>query len=253
MSEQGFSKEVWNRINSHELLRENYSFPEAKDLQNKYFNLIQNEQTKSTSSIEVKPINWIAGVDISYKIEGIEEIGVACAVLWDYVKQKVHSSTFAEQKMTFPYKAGYLGFRECRLLAQAIAELRERPDVILCDGHGIIHPRRFGEAVQLGVALDVPSIGVAKNPYIGYSDWKELKRAKSEKTEIWVDNGKSKLLGYAVSLNKGMKPVFVSIGYRIDGSMALEIVINSTLEQRIPEPIFLADKFSRNKIKSLKN
>jgi deoxyribonuclease V len=166
----------------------------------------------------------------------------------------MENHSFAKEIITFPYKPGFLGFRECNLMVKAIERLTESPDIIMCDGHGIIHPKRFGEAVQLGLILNIPTFGVAKNPFIGFSEWKSLKRKKENKTPIWANNPKNSMrvnndiLGYAVCLNDGMKPVFVSVGYKINLDIAVEIVLKTTKNHKQPEPLFLADYLSRNEI-----
>jgi len=105
-------------------------------------------------------------------------VGVSCAVLWNLPNCKMEAHCFAEDIIKFSYKPGFLGFRECNLFTQAIGKLPESSNIIICDSHRIIHPKRFGEAVQLGLALNVPTLGVAKNPFIGYSEWKTLKEKK---------------------------------------------------------------------------
>jgi len=162
--------------------------------------------------------------------------------------------SFSKSAIKFPYISGFLGFRECSILVKAIEILPEIPDVIMCDGHGIIHPRRFGEAVQLGFALNIPSFGVAKNPFIGYSEWKSLERKLGKKTPIWAFNPKKtnthspELLGYAVCLNNAMKPIFISSGYNINLEVAIKIALKTTKKHQQPEPLYLADRLSRKEI-----
>ncbi|MFX0072492.1 MAG: endonuclease V [Candidatus Hermodarchaeota archaeon] len=229
---------------------------EAKALQEKYSLKIKNQE-KNSESLSYKNIRRIAGVDISYFNKENQDWGVSCAVLWDIHENTKRIHTFHVDKIKFPYKAGFLGFRECRLFAHAIAKLKQKPDLILCDGHGIIHPKRFGEAAQLGVALDIPTIGVAKKPFIGDSDWKNMIRKKGEKAPIWTaeqdisEESSQELLGYAICLNNNMKPVFVSIGYKINIDLAIKVVLNSSQNHRQPEPLFLAHKLSKEKLDSL--
>ena len=124
----------------------------------------------------------------------------------------------------------------------------------MCDGHGKIHPRRFGEAVHLGFALSIPTVGVAKNPFVGYSNWNEIKRFKGNKTPVWAkepgfatDKLSNELLGYAVCLKNNSKPIFISKGYKINLDMAVAICLATTKDHRQPEPLFLADHLSRIK------
>lgn len=237
------------------LLKDRYSTEEAKALQIKYKSGIQKESFEKLNIRDLEKIKFIVGVDISYYSNGDQEFGVACAVLWGIKDKKVIEYSFATGKIHFPYIAGFLGFRECRLMANAIFELKGEYDLIMCDGHGKIHPRRFGEAVQLGVALNIPTIGVAKSPFIGYSEWETLERKKGNKTPVWneksqrKDSGKREILGYAICLRDGSKPVFVSEGYKINIDLALKIALKtSNTHHRLPEPLFLADSYSRQKL-----
>jgi len=240
---------------TYELLRTNISLDEAVKIQKNYSRILKESDQRITKITGIEQIKWIAGVDISYIKDRNEEWGVSCAVLWNLTNNKWENHCLAEDIINFPYKPGFLGFRECNLFARAIGKLPEAPDIIMCDGHGIIHPKRFGEAVQLGLALDVPTFGVAKNPFIGYSEWKTLKRKKGKKVPVWAHNPKKstdtpqELLGNAVCLNDGMKPIFISVGYKTTLDLAMKIALKTTKNHRQPEPLYLADYLSRQKIK----
>jgi len=238
----------------HELLQTNLSLDEAERLQEKYSQKLKNQEHKILKISEIKEIKWVVGVDVSYYNESHEEWGVACAVLWNLQDNKMDNHSFAKGIITFPYKPGFLGFRECNLLTKAIENLPETPDIIMCDGHGIIHPKRFGEAVQLGLNLNIPTFGVAKNPFIGFSDWKTLRRKKGNIKSIWAKDPQNsmvvnqELLGYSVCLNDDMKPMFISVGYKTDLDVAVEIALRTTRDHKQPEPLFLADYLSRKEI-----
>jgi len=240
----------------HELLRTNISLEEAVKIQKKYSRLQKELDQKITKITDIELIKWIAGVDISLYKERDEEWGTSCAVLWSLDEKKMKSYKISKDILKFPYKAGFLGFRECNLIAQALEKLDPLPDIIMCDGHGVIHPKRFGEAVQLGFALDVPTIGVAKSPFIGFVDLKNFKRKKGNKVPIWaldpqLSTGISQeLLGNAICLNDGMKPVFISAGYKTTLNTAIEIVLKTTISHRQPEPLYLADKISKQYLKN---
>jgi len=240
---------------THELLRTTISIEEAVKIQKKYSRILKESDQRITKITSIEQIKWIAGIDISYFKDRNEEWGVSCAVLWNLTNNKMENHCFAEDNIKFPYKPGFLGFRECNLFAQAINKLPETPDIIMCDGHGIIHPKRFGEAVQLGLALDVPTFGVAKNPFIGYSEWKTLKREKGKKVPVLAYDPKKatdspqELIGNAVCLNDNMKPIFISVGYKTTLDLAMKIALKTTKNHRQPEPLHLADYLSRRKIK----
>ncbi len=238
----------------HELLQTNLSLDEVERLQEKYSQKLKNKERKILKISDIKEINWVVAVDISYYNESHEEWGVACAVLWNLHFNKMDTHSFAKEIVTFPYKPGFLGFRECNLFVRAIEKLPETPDIIMCDGHGIIHPKRFGEAAQLGLILDIPTFGVAKNPFMGFSEWKTLERKKENKKPIWAEDQQNsmvtnqELLGYAVCLNNDMKPMFISVGYKTTLDVAVEIALRTTKDHKQPEPLFLADYFSRKEI-----
>lgn len=238
----------------HELLKTDLSLEDAESIQEKYSQKLKNQENKTLKITEINKINWIVGADVSYYKESRKEWGIACAVLWNLQFNKIVNYTFAQEIITFPYKPGFLGFRECNLIVKAIDSLPETPDIIMCDGHGIIHPRRFGEAVQLGLILNIPTFGVAKNPFIGFSDWKTLERKKGNKQPIWANDPKNsrvvskELLGYSICLKDGMKPVFISIGYKTTLDVAIQIALRTAKDHKQPEPLFLADYLSRRKL-----
>jgi len=238
-----------------DLLRDDYSFEKAEVIQIKYQNIIK-ESLENKYIANIKLFKTIVGVDISYYKEDNYEYGVACAVLWNLKQNTKENHFFTKDRIKTPYKPGFLGFRECKIFAKVISQLPNKPDLIMCDGHGKIHPRRFGEAVHLGFALNISSIGIAKNPFIGYSDWQKIERIKGKKAPIWANNPKTQvkkrlneLLGYAVCLNDGSKPVFISEGYKITLDNALKICLNTGKGHRQPEPLYLADRLSRKEVK----
>ncbi|MBD3212148.1 MAG: hypothetical protein GF311_06005 [Candidatus Lokiarchaeota archaeon] len=245
-------------MSAHELLKSEYSFAEARQLQIEYRSKIQEEQKDPDFFINEMDIRYLIGVDISYFRKDNQDYGVACGVLWNYKENVLIDKYFAQSIIKFPYKAGFLGFRENSLIAKAIKNSEVTPDLLMCDGHGIIHPRRFGEATHLGVALNIPSMGVAKNPFIGFCDSKDLKRIKGNKIPIWMRDPRetpselNEKLGYAVALSDKRKPVYLSSGYRIRLDIALEIALKTSSDHRQPDPLFIADQCSREEIKKNK-
>ena len=243
-------------LKKHELLRDDYSFEQAKSLQIKYQNILKRIHLDKKFS-NIKDITIIAGVDISYYVRRNDEYGVACAVGWNIKNKQMETYHFSHGIVKFPYKSGFLGFRECKLITKAILKLPNKPDLIMCDGHGKIHPRRFGEAVHLGLVLNIPCIGVAKNPFIGFSNWNNIEKFKGNKAPIWaknpnntLNNISNELLGYAVCLKDNSKPVFISEGYKITLDTALKVCLYTAKEHRQPEPLYLADALSKNKSKT---
>ncbi|MFX0175827.1 MAG: endonuclease V, partial [Candidatus Hodarchaeota archaeon] len=149
-------------------MNDNITFEKAEEIQIKYRNLLKRKERKSKYK-SLKNISLLAGVDISYYSKNNIEWGIACVVLWDLKKNIMVNTSYAHDEVKFPYKPGFLGFRESKLISIAIKNASKSPELIICDGHGINHPKRFGEATQLGLALNIPSFGVAKNPFFGYS------------------------------------------------------------------------------------
>ncbi len=235
----------------HELLQDHYTIEEAEALQIKWVKKLEKEEYKS---IKIENINSIVGVDISFPKIDDPKWGLACAVLWDYQINKMITHETIKGDLNFPYIPGFLGFRESKLIAQAILKLPELPDVIICDGHGRIHPRRFGEAVHLGLVLDIPSFGVAKKPFIGNSDWSSIPRKRGEKTPVWINkvendpHSEREILGTAICLADNCKPIFISTGYRISLEIALKLALDTSKSHRQPEPLLYADILSREEL-----
>jgi len=121
------------------------------------------------------------------------------------------------------------------------------PDLLLCDGHGILHPRKLGEATQLGLALEIPAIGIAKRLFVGECDQQGFIKRKGENRPIFLDD---RLRGYAVCLHTGSKPVYLSPGYQISLQDALVAALSIQTNHRQPEPLFLADRLSRQAIQN---
>ena len=168
------------------------------------------------------PPRNVAGVDLAY----YGEYAIGVAVLMDFDGLHVIETAVSAHKVNIPYIPTLLAFREIPAMAKAIKRLRTRPDVVLVDAHGKIHPRRFGAASHLGVILGIPTIGVAKSPLFG----KEYNGGKI------VDG--SDILG--VKLNKN---VFVSVGHMVSLDTAVKIVEKLRL-YRLPEPLRRAHKLA---------
>jgi deoxyribonuclease V len=131
----------------------------------------------------------------------------------------------------FPYVPGYLSFREGPVLDRAFRKLAERPDLVIFDGQGIAHPRRFGLASHLGVLWDVPSVGCAKTRLVGTGE--EPGAAKGSWTPL---RDGEEVIGSILRTRDGVKPVFVSPGHRIDKAGAREAVLQAVTRYRLPEP-----------------
>ncbi len=176
-----------------------------------------------------RSIRRIAGCDVSFE----RSVGrvFAAIVLLDWPGLETLEAATAVRKATFPYVPGYLSFREGPVLEAAFARLGTRPDLVLFDGQGLAHPRRFGLACHLGVLWDVPAIGVAKSRLLGEAsppgprkgDWSPL-----------LEGGER--LGCVLRTRERVKPVWVSPGHRIDPDGARERVLATATRYRLPEP-----------------
>lgn len=182
-----------------------------------------------------RPIRYVAGVDSSFSRDGARCIGGV--VLFDVVEGATLEQHTASAPLEFPYVPGLLSFREAPAILAALRKLRRRPDAILCDGHGLAHPRRFGLACHLGVILELPAIGCAKSRLIGTH--RDPARARGSRTPL-VDG--TERIGSVLRTREGVRPVFVSVGHRIDLATAERVVLRCAARYRLPEPTRLADK-----------
>lgn len=145
-----------------------------------------------------------------------------------------------EGPIKMPYVPGLLSFRETPILIRAFRKLSVRPDILLVDGQGFAHPRRFGLACHLGVLLDLPAIGCAKSLLIG--EFGNLDNKRGSRIPL-TDHGAQ--VGWVLRTRAGVKPIFVSPGHRVSMSAVCDIVMSVTGEFRIPEPLRLADRLSK--------
>ncbi len=136
----------------------------------------------------------------------------------------------------FPYVPGLLSFREAPLYAEALRRLRHPPDLLLCDGQGIAHPRRLGLASHLGLLFDLPSIGVAKSRLIGEHREPGHHRGCAPRLRI-----EGEVVGRVVRTRDGVRPLYISPGHRIGVDEAARTVLRLTAGYRLPEPTRLAD------------
>lgn len=175
----------------------------------------------------------VAGADVSYD-RGSEIIFGAVVVLtWPDLKIVEMRGSIGRAR--FPYVPGYLSFREIPILLKAFARVRNKPDLIFCDGQGIAHPRRFGLACHLGMVLGVRSIGCAKSRLVGEHEDPALGRGSM--TSL-VHEGRE--VGLVLRTRDGVAPLYVSPGYRIGFEDAARAVLSCCRGVRIPEPTRLA-------------
>lgn len=176
---------------------------------------------------QLGPVRYVAGIDAGFPRETAR---AAIAVL-TYPELEVVETAVAEVPVTFPHVPGLLSFREAPAALAAYARLKTRPDLLIVDGQGIAHRRRFGIASHLGVLLDVPSIGSAKSLLVGRHG--ELGEERGA-TAALVDRGE--VVGQVVRTRRGVKPLYISIGHRVDLPAAVEMVLACASRYRLPEP-----------------
>jgi deoxyribonuclease V len=174
------------------------------------------------------PIATIAGVDVGVR----DDVASAAVCVFSFPELELLETSALSQPVKFPYVPGLLGFREVPCIVAAFEKLERRPDLLLIDGHGLAHPRRFGVATHLCVELDMPGIGCAKSLLCGEYREPALKRGSNTRL---VHQGE--VIGRVVRTRDRVNPVFVSTGTRVDLASAVRIVLRCTRGYRLPEPI----------------
>jgi len=177
----------------------------------------------------------IAGVDAAFSPDGTHCIGGV--VLWDAGAAAVVEEHTALRPLAFPYVPGLLSFREAPALLAALRKLREIPDVLMCDGHGLAHPRRFGIACHLGLLTGLPSLGCGKSRLVGSHDEPGSERGAHTPLVHRDDE-----IGTVLRTQDGVRPVYVSVGSGLSRGQAERLVLESARRYRLPEPTRLADQ-----------
>ncbi len=177
----------------------------------------------------------IAGVDVSYDADRM----YAAAVCVDAITLAVVEVATATSAVSFPYIPTYLARREFPGIEAAVRRFSRMPDVLMVDGHGRLHPALFGVACDVGVRLDIPTIGVAKHPLAG----RAMEPSVGDKAAIPIALG-GDTRGYAWVPPGAARPIFISVGHRISLVTALGLVRRTT-RSRYPEPLALADRASK--------
>lgn len=188
-------------------------------------------------------LRTVAGLDVSYAGDGggtgtrlAAAVVVLDAATLDVVEESVVTGTAA-----FPYVPGLFAFRELPTLVAALRGLTVTPDLLVCDGYGVAHPRRFGLACHVGVLTGLPTIGVAKTGFVGSHEPPGDRRGDASPL---VDGGET--VGRVLRTRDGVKPVFVSAGHRVDLDTACRHTLALTPDYRLPETTRRADRLSRD-------
>jgi len=175
------------------------------------------------------PVRTVAGTDCSFTHAGRRII--AAAVLCDAATMGVIATRHVERPCRFPYVPGLLSFREAPAVIAAVRALPDRPDLLLCDGQGIAHPRRLGLAAHVALWVDIPTIGVAKSRLTG--DHRPVGRRRGCRVQL-RDGGE--VIGAVVRTRRDVKPLFVSVGGRVTLADAVRWTLRCARRWRLTEP-----------------
>lgn len=199
-------------------------------------------RVRRAPTLALDQIHTVAGVDVAYAARaGAMEQGRAAAVVWAFPDLVEIERATASIEVTFPYVPGLLSFREAPAVLAALERLRTPVDLLLCDGQGYAHPRRFGLACHLGVYLECPSIGCAKTRLIGTYEEPGAERGACSPL---MDGAEQ--IGLVVRTRAHTRPVFVSVGHQMDLATAVAVVLRCGRGYRLPEPLRVADQLTRH-------
>jgi len=185
-------------------------------------------------------VRTIAGVDAGYEGDPTGDAGQTLAraaiVVLAFPSLQPLDYTIARRPAPIPYVPGFLSFREAPAVMAALAELRVRPDLLICDGQGIAHPRRFGIASHVGLLAGLPSIGCAKSLLTGHHG-----PVPNERGAYVPLTYRGEQIGAVLRTRVDVKPVYISVGHRISLASAIHYVMSCTTKYRLPEPTRAAD------------
>ena len=173
-------------------------------------------------------IGFVAGVDVGFEDQG--RVARAAVAVLGFPELQPVTQAIARVPVRFPYIPGLLSFREIPAIVPALEQLERLPDLLLCDGQGYAHPRRFGLACHLGVLTGIPSIGVGKTRLLGCYE------ALPDRRGAWVPlRDKDEVIGAVLRTREGVKPLFISIGHRISLKTAINYVMRCTTRYKLPQ------------------
>ena len=177
---------------------------------------------------------FVAGADCAFSAD--KQTIFAAAVVYDCETRCVIEVAHATRAAEFPYIPTFLSFREGPAIKQAIGALKHEFGAILFDGQGYAHPRRCGIAAHLAIELDRPGVGVGKSRLLG--TFGKLALPAGATAPLMDDHEQ---IGVVLRTRKNLRPVFVSVGHRVDLASAVKLVLACRTRYRIPEPTRQAD------------
>lgn len=184
-------------------------------------------------------IHFVAGVDVGF--EENNTITRAAIAILTFPQLELYEQAIAKLPTQFPYIPGYLSFREIPAVLKALDNIKQLPDIFLCDGQGIAHPRRLGIACHLGILTDIPAIGVAKSRLIGSHEPVPVEKGQS--VEL-IDKGE--IIGAVLRTRTNVKPLYISPGHKITLASAIHMVMQCITKYRLPETTRWAHRLASN-------
>ncbi|MBI4777113.1 MAG: endonuclease V [Deltaproteobacteria bacterium] len=197
--------------------------PEALELQRRLSRRVMIRPFEKTPRL-------VAGVEAAYEIRG--DRLWAAAVVFDLKEDRIIEELTVRDCVKTAYRPGLLAFREGPALLEVCRRIRSDPEVLIFDGHGLLHPRRLGMASHMGLFLEKPTVGCAKSAL--YREVEAPGKEFGERTAI-MENGA--VLGYALRTRSGVKPVYVSPGHLMDADSAVRVILQCVRGMRLPEPL----------------
>ena len=211
-----------------------------------YFQLQENMKTLVDKSDNFNDkIEYVAGVDVAYNEESNTMIGAI--VVLDYKSFEVIDSSYHIMEITFPYVPGLFSFREIPSIIHAYHKLSIKPDIIVCDGQGIAHPKGVGMATHLGINLQVPTIGCAKKRLYGEYTEQNIGNTKGDFEYLKSNDN---VIGAVLRTKDNVKPMFVSIGHRVSLKSSIAIINYLTPRFRLPETTRKSDQLVNKLLKN---
>ena len=207
--------------------------------------VLRQEQISQAKQIiltdEYRQPCFIGGADVGFEQQGSITRAAIAVLSWPQLELVEYQ--IARVPTQLPYIPGLLSFREVPGLMAAWSKINQKPDLVLVDGQGIAHPRRFGVACHFGLQANIPTIGVAKSRLCG----DEVLLAEEQGSYLPLMQNENQL-GWVLRSKKCCKPLFISPGYKVSLSSSLEWAKQCLQGYRLPEPTRFADGIASNRI-----
>lgn len=234
-------------------MKENYSkrlerlYSHQPPLAKEAFEFQRELSDKVVTKNGFSEITKIAGADMAIFTK--EKKMVCGIIVFSYPELQVIEKVWSIVDEKFPYIPSLLAFREGPAIIETYKKIKIKPDLMIIDGQGIAHPRGFGIASHVGVLLDIPTFGIAKKRL--YGDYEEPEIKRGSVTRLFSRKNKA-TIGAVVRTKNKVKPVFVSVGNKVDLKTAIRITLSCDKGYKIPEPTRQADKYVAELKKEIK-